>query len=258
MCRDIACDVSTVHLPQTEQYQKGKYVFMRIWDVPAGYLNRQSLLGEHRELHGIVSIIVNKKKGYAKHPETLRWIGYGWALRKRHQLLASEMALRGFSEKTPVRTRSQKGEWPHIFIDSPIKQYQILSDKYQNKAPGRIPLPENAQQLWRHHKYAVMARDVNLYKELGPKVAKMKPSQDFSDLAAHLCNILRQPPSMGNLRNALLHMWGHLTDQVDTNVDGINAWAFEKILHHIQKHALICKNNYLIESIALSELNAWI
>jgi hypothetical protein len=23
---------------------------MRVWDLPAGYLNRQSLLGEHREL----------------------------------------------------------------------------------------------------------------------------------------------------------------------------------------------------------------
>ncbi len=45
---------------------------MRIWDINSGYLNSQNLLGEHRELHGFVSIIVNKKKGYAKHPETLR------------------------------------------------------------------------------------------------------------------------------------------------------------------------------------------
>ena len=64
---------------------------MRIWDVNPGYLNRQSLLGEHRELHGIVSIIRNNKKGYAKHPETLRWVGYGWALKQRHKLLASEI-----------------------------------------------------------------------------------------------------------------------------------------------------------------------
>jgi len=34
---------------------------MRIWDIHPGYLNRQSLLGEHRELHGIFSIITNKK-----------------------------------------------------------------------------------------------------------------------------------------------------------------------------------------------------
>nr|WP_320015958.1 pyrimidine dimer DNA glycosylase/endonuclease V [uncultured Desulfobacter sp.] len=37
---------------------------MRIWDLHPGYLNRRSLLGEHRELHGMASIIVNGKKGY--------------------------------------------------------------------------------------------------------------------------------------------------------------------------------------------------
>jgi len=26
---------------------------MRIWDIDPGFLNAQSLLGEHRELHGI-------------------------------------------------------------------------------------------------------------------------------------------------------------------------------------------------------------
>jgi len=44
---------------------------MRVWDINPGYLNRQNLLGEHRELHGIVSILVNRKKGYANHPETV-------------------------------------------------------------------------------------------------------------------------------------------------------------------------------------------
>ena len=50
---------------------------MRIWDINPGYLNRQSLLGEHRELHGIVSIIRDNKKGYSRHPETLRWVWVG-------------------------------------------------------------------------------------------------------------------------------------------------------------------------------------
>ena len=39
---------------------------MRVWDLAAGYLNRQSLLGEHRELHGIYSIITENKAGYAR------------------------------------------------------------------------------------------------------------------------------------------------------------------------------------------------
>jgi len=38
---------------------------MRIWDINPGQLNDKSLLGEHRELHGIVSILVNNKSGYA-------------------------------------------------------------------------------------------------------------------------------------------------------------------------------------------------
>ena len=72
---------------------------MRIWDVHPGYLNRQSLLGEHHELHGLVNVLTQNKKGYSKHPETLRWVGYGWALKQRHALLAAEMALRDYEDK---------------------------------------------------------------------------------------------------------------------------------------------------------------
>ena len=102
---------------------------MRVWDVNPGYLNRQSLLGEHRELHGIVSIIANNKKGYSKHPETLRWVGHGWALKQRHKLLVAEMNLRGYVDKSPVLLRSNKNEWPEVFIDSPATQLSILRKK---------------------------------------------------------------------------------------------------------------------------------
>ena len=131
---------------------------MRVWDIDPGYLNRQSLLGEHRELHGIVSIIANNKKGYANHPETLRWVGYGWALRQRHRLLAAEMALRGYTDKSPVRLRSNKEEWPATYIDEPYAQFEILKTKYQDKEPGRIPLPNTPQDYWEQHKYSVLAR----------------------------------------------------------------------------------------------------
>jgi len=116
---------------------------MRIWDINPGYLNRQSLLGEHRELHGIISIIVNRKKGYSRHPETLRWLGYGWALKIRHQLLAAEMSVRNFTDKSPVLTRTNKGMWPKNYIDEPGQQFKILEAKYQGKEKGRIPLPKN-------------------------------------------------------------------------------------------------------------------
>ena len=177
---------------------------MRVWDINPGYLNRQSLLGEHRELHGIVSIIVNKKKGYSKHPETLRWIGYSWALRQRHRQLACEMLLRGYIEKTPVSIRSNKGVWPDTYIDKPIVQFKLLKGKYLGKEEGRIPLPNNAQQIWSQHKYSVLARDEKTYREIGREVAERKT--DLSELAKYLTEVLRKTPSSGGLRNTLQHM----------------------------------------------------
>ena len=99
---------------------------MRIWDVNPGYLNRQSLLGEHRELHAIVSIIHHNKKGYSRHPETLRWKDFGWALSQRHRLLAAEMNLRSFTDRSPVRIKTQPQKWPREFVDSPADQFSIL------------------------------------------------------------------------------------------------------------------------------------
>ncbi|MDH5573806.1 MAG: pyrimidine dimer DNA glycosylase/endonuclease V, partial [Gammaproteobacteria bacterium] len=106
-----------------------------------GYLNRQSLLGEHRELHGIVAIISHNKKGYSRHPETLRWVGYGWALKQRHHLLVAEMNLRGYVDRSPVLLRAKPQCWPDIYIDEPARQLTILKEKYKTLEQGRIPLP---------------------------------------------------------------------------------------------------------------------
>jgi hypothetical protein len=231
---------------------------MRVWDINPGYLNRQSLLGEHRELHGIISIIVNKKKGYANHPETVRWVGYGWALRQRHLLLASEMSLRGFTDKTPVLTRAKKGVWPETYIDEPFRQFQLLESKYQNKEPGRIPLPKNAQQLWSHHKYSVLARNVNLYRKLGRDVSLMKPHHDFSEFATMVTEVLRNTPSIGGLRNALQHMWGHVSECPPAPKGEVESWSLTMLLKEIQRRTLASENPYLISSTALSELRVWI
>ncbi|MFC1541961.1 DUF1722 domain-containing protein [Candidatus Latescibacterota bacterium] len=231
---------------------------MRIWDINPGYLNRQSLLGEHLELHAIVSIIVNKKRGYSAHPETVRWSGHGWALRQRHRQLAAEMSLRGFTDRTPVRIRSQKGVWPETYIDNPSRQFQILHAKYQNKKQGRIPLPKNAQQLWSHHKYSVLARDVNLYKTIGRGVSVMKSHNDFSELAETVTELLRKPPSIGGLRNALQHMWGYVSDCNVFPKGDIEPWSLNRLLKEIQRRTVMCNEPYLISSTALSELSVWI
>jgi hypothetical protein len=231
---------------------------MRVWDINPGYLNRQSLLGEHRELHGLVSILVHNKQGYSRHPETLRWVGFGWALKQRHKLLAAEMALRGFTDQSPVATRSNKYQWPKTYIDEPRQQFRILQDKYTDKEAGRIPLPKTAQQLWRQHKYSVLARNHKLYKKLGTEVATMQPGADFTALARLLSEEIRKPPLAGGLRNAVQHMWGYVADCAGPASDDIESWSLARLLKETQRRA--CENNerYLIESTALGELAAWL
>ncbi|MCI5124565.1 MAG: DUF1722 domain-containing protein [Candidatus Electrothrix sp. AR5] len=239
---------------------------MRIWDINPGYLNRQSLLGEHRELHGIVSIIVNGKKGYSRHPETLRWVSYGWALKMRHELLAAEMSLRGFNEKTPVLTTSNEGifnegVWPEEYIDAPWEQFTLLAAKYEKKEQGRIHLPKNGQQLWSQHKYSVMARNVPLYKKIGKVMANTSSpdsADEFSALATLLTETLRTAPSAGGIRNALQHMWGYVSDHVPRSERNTEAWSLAKLLHSVLQGALENQEPYLLASTALSELKIWI
>ena len=230
---------------------------MRVWDVHPGYLNRQSLLGEHRELHGIVSIISNNKKGYSKHPETVRWVGHGWALRQRHKLLVAEMNLRGYVDSSPVLLRSNKDTWPDVFIDSPAAQLSILSKKYKALEHGRIPLPKNAQDLWAQHKYSVMARDIASYEDIGKWVSSKKGSGLITDVAQELTDLLRTRPNEKLIGNAVMHMWGYVSMYVTSPCDEITSMQTGKLLVLTQKLAVSNNVKYLINSTALSELGAW-
>jgi len=230
---------------------------MRIWDINPGYLNRQSLLGEHRELHGIVSIIENNKKGYSNHPETLRWVGYPWALQQRHLLLSAEMRLRGFTDKTPVLIDGNTGVWPPTYIDEPFNQFHILETKYLTKQPGRISLPKNAQQLWSQHKYSILARNINLYREIGRDVANIKPNQEFSKLARVLTEQLRIQPLRGGMINALQHMWGYVSAHSSLSEVEFASWSPSRLLAEIQQLSLSNEVPYLSQSTALSELEVW-
>ena len=230
---------------------------MRIWDINPGYLNDQSLLGEHRELHAIVSILSNNKKGYSKHPETLRWKGYGWALRQRHKLLKAEMSLRGFKDKTPVSLRSNKNKWPDIYIDEPDIQYNLIKDKYKKKVQGRIPLPKNTQVLWAQHKYSVLARDPNLYESIGKLVVKSNNSELFQELSAEFTDVLRTSPLPGRMLNALQHMWGYVSEYSSKKKE-IDSQNINRILMEIQQLSIKHNISYLLHSTSLSELGAWI
>lgn len=231
---------------------------MRIWDINPGYLNRQSLLGEHRELHGIVSIIRNNKKGYSKHPETLRWVGYGWALKQRHKLLVAEMNLRGYVDRSPVLLRANANKWPEYFIDTPASQLSILSKKYMGIEPGRIPLPKNAQEIWAQHKYSVMARDISSYKSIGKWVTTTNGSRAIDDVSLELTALLQLPPDQKLIHNALLHMWGYVSKYTANPNKTIESLSEKKLLHKTQQLALSNNVRYLVESTAISELCAWI
>jgi len=226
---------------------------MRIWDIDPGFLNDKSLLGEHRELHGIASILLNNKKGYSRHPETLRWRESLGALAMRHRLLVAEMALRGFKHHSPLAGIVQAVAWPEVWIDSPGDQYQLLRQKYRDRPEGRIPLPRNGQELWARHKYSVMARDYNAYRRFGSEVAAGKIG--FARLALELVAWLRTPPAPASIANALLHMWGYVST---FSAQKPAALSPSQLLAEIQSVAMGAHGpEYLRHSTALGELACW-
>jgi hypothetical protein len=103
---------------------------MRIWDLPVEKLCKNHLLGEHRELHAIWSIISQDKKGYASHPETKRWKGKLKALYKRHEKQVAEMKKRGYKHNSPLNFNLAVGkEYQSEHIDSIDSQIKILKNK---------------------------------------------------------------------------------------------------------------------------------
>ncbi|MFH1366916.1 MAG: pyrimidine dimer DNA glycosylase/endonuclease V [Patescibacteria group bacterium] len=103
---------------------------MRIWDLPLKCLCRQHLLAEHRELHAIWSILTGNKKGYAHHPETLRWKGKLKALYKRHESEVAEFKRRNYQHRTSLNKKMAKGRGKQtVFLASKKEQTIILKNK---------------------------------------------------------------------------------------------------------------------------------
>ncbi|MBN2119430.1 MAG: pyrimidine dimer DNA glycosylase [Candidatus Omnitrophica bacterium] len=106
---------------------------MRIWDIHPKKLCRNHLLGEHRELHGLWNILVEKKKGYSNHPETKRWKGKLKALYARHQSLVCQMKERGYNHTSPLKGSLAKGLSKQTdYINLPCEQVKILRRKKCN------------------------------------------------------------------------------------------------------------------------------
>ena len=105
---------------------------MRVWDIHPQHLCHKHLLAEHRELHGLWNILVKHgaKGGYAKHPETLRWVGKTRALYNRHQELVKEFLRRGYYHQTPLDKKLASGASDQkVFINTLKEQKEILKNK---------------------------------------------------------------------------------------------------------------------------------
>jgi hypothetical protein len=101
---------------------------MRIWDLPPSRLCRKHLLGEHRELHALYSILLHDKKGYRSHPETLRWVGKLPALELRHDHLVKEMLNRGYRHLSPLKKSAGQKDQTEL-LHTLEEQEKILTDK---------------------------------------------------------------------------------------------------------------------------------
>jgi hypothetical protein len=230
---------------------------MRVWDVAPGYLNRQSLLGEHREMHGLHNILVLGKQGYSRHPETVRWQGCVSGLAVRHAQIAAEMRLRGYVDRTPLDCEPDP-VWPQSFVTPVADQIALLKSKYRGKERGRIRLPVNAQDLWAHHKYSVLARDPAEYRRIGRRVAALPGRDGLLALAEQLAVALRARPSAPRLANALEHMWGHVSDDATPDEHAASKRSAAGMLAAIQTAAVRVREPYLMSSTALSELAVFV
>jgi len=231
---------------------------MRVWDIGAGYLNRGSLLGEHRELHGVASILRHGKRGYAHHPETVRWKGFLRALAHRHDLLVAEMRLRGYQHFSPLLSRAGPSRWPSIFVTEPPDQFALLGVKYRDREGGRIRLPRNTQELWAQHKYSVMARDPDLCRGIGRRVSRLRRMHGFRELSAELVDILRRRPPRGRVVNAIEHMWGHVAARAAADDRRAALASPAAMLAITQTLALRPREPIVGASTALSELEVFL
>ena len=103
---------------------------MRIWDLDPAVLCDRHLLGEHRELHAVWSVLTNGKRGYSRHPETLRWRGRLAALYARHEEEVAEMSRRGFRHASPLDPRLATGtEQQTELVDSVEAQRERLEQR---------------------------------------------------------------------------------------------------------------------------------
>jgi hypothetical protein len=133
---------------------------VRIWHVPPAYLDNQRLLGEHLELHIILSAISKlqqkRKGGYTRHPETIKYSNRVSFLLRRHDSLVREMRLRGWKSGEKHLTPPKTAGIP----PSALRHYRVTKElirkdiadlkqrwKREGKKGGRLPINQLEKSL---------------------------------------------------------------------------------------------------------------
>lgn len=106
---------------------------MRVWDVPLRVLCNKHLVAMHVEIHSIFNVITEDKKGYANHPETMRWRPKVLQLAFKHDEVANEMHRRGLNHHSVLQLRPMlAGEYNNVW-PKPItpleEQWKLLGSK---------------------------------------------------------------------------------------------------------------------------------
>ena len=191
-------------------------MILRVWDIHPGYLSRESLLGQHVEIHAVFNVITEAKAGYAHHPETRRWRHNLYGLKQVHDLTVREMALRGYGHRSPLPEVKAEQQALFQWIDPPHLQFGLLQAKYAAKQrSGRIPLPQCGSQFWAHHKYAVMGRSYKYYREIQYLMGAKKdhPIELEGELVRRVLQLTRSPADPKALDNTIDHLWGFFKEK---------------------------------------------
>lgn len=223
---------------------------MRVWDISPGYLNRQSLLGEHNEIHGLFTVITQGRAGFARHPETLRWASHLPGLALRHQMVVSEMTLRGYAHRSPLAWGPDP-DWPSAWVTEPWEQYGLLAERYATRGAGRLALPADAAELWSAHRLSVEARGV-------ASLALLNGAAEMScaALARATVSVLRTPPDPAAAQRALEALLSMGTRGKDDPRPAGD--TFEDQLRWLCEQAVVGAVPHAHATTLLADLHAWV
>lgn len=75
---------------------------MRVWDISPSQLCNKHLVAQHHEIHCVYNIITKGLKGFAHHPEVMRWRGHIQGLIVKHNITVLDMLKRGMEHNSPI------------------------------------------------------------------------------------------------------------------------------------------------------------